>query len=345
MTQALTNLILPYNSISIIGMCKNAGKTTVLNKLLTDCRKLGITMGITSIGRDGEEVDIVTGTDKPKIFVSKGTIIATAAGLLKKSDITIEILRTTQINTPLGEIVFVRARSDGYVQIGGSSIGSQIVSLLEDFKELGADKVLIDGAISRKTLGSPIISDAVILSTGASLGADMNKVVRETAFVAKLLTLEPLQEEHVRKLIGGLDEHTQKFSAIMADNTVRPVDLENSAGIADGAAYIYVRGALSDGLLNKLIMSNVNLRGVKIVVDDGSKLFITERTYEKVRLKGSQIIVLRPINLLAVTINPISTMGYIFDKDTFKAALSEQLEVPVYNAADEKGALHNVFER
>jgi len=316
-------------------MSKNAGKTTVLNKILAECHARGIRVGITSIGRDGEDVDIVTGTDKPKIFVSKGTFIATAAQLLAKSDITKEIMRTTQINTPMGEVVVVRARSDGYVQIGGPSIGSQIVSLIEKFRELGADKVFVDGAISRKTLGGPATCEAAILSTGASFSSDMNKVVNETAFVAKLLTCEPLKDERTREVITTLAESTEKFVAIMPDCSVREMNLDGLADAAEGASHIYVSGALSDGLANKLIMSNTNLRGVKIVVEDGSKLFVTESTFEKFGIKGAKIAVMRPTNLLAITMNPVSAGGYVFDKNAFREALSAKVAVPVYDVVAE----------
>ena len=48
-------------TMSIVGMCKNAGKTTMLNWLLTAGHLRG-TLGLTSIGRDGESTDVVTGT-------------------------------------------------------------------------------------------------------------------------------------------------------------------------------------------------------------------------------------------------------------------------------------------
>ena len=78
----LYELIKPYSSVSLIGMCKNAGKTTVLNRLIKDCRRMDESIALTSIGRDGERSDLVTNTKKPEIFVYDGTIIATAEKLL-----------------------------------------------------------------------------------------------------------------------------------------------------------------------------------------------------------------------------------------------------------------------
>ena len=81
-------------TMSIVGMCKNAGKTTMLNWLLTGGHLRG-TLGLTSIGRDGESTDVVTGTEKPGIFVREGTLIATAKDMLRLGDTTLEIMETT----------------------------------------------------------------------------------------------------------------------------------------------------------------------------------------------------------------------------------------------------------
>ena len=62
MKPTLSQLIAPYSSVSIIGMCKNAGKTTVLNRIIREVNGNGQTIALTSIGRDGENKDLVTGT-------------------------------------------------------------------------------------------------------------------------------------------------------------------------------------------------------------------------------------------------------------------------------------------
>ena len=154
-------------TMSIVGMCKNAGKTTMLNWMLSGGHLHG-TLGLTSIGRDGESTDIVTGTEKPGIFVKEGTLIATAKDMLRLGDVTKEILMTTGIPTPLGEVVILRARSAGHVQLAGPSITTQLKSVSQAFFELGADRSIIDGALGRKSLGARSVAEGVILCTGAS---------------------------------------------------------------------------------------------------------------------------------------------------------------------------------
>ena len=47
----------------------------MLNWLLAHTGRRQV-LGLTSIGRDGESTDVVTGTEKPSIFVPAGTLIA-----------------------------------------------------------------------------------------------------------------------------------------------------------------------------------------------------------------------------------------------------------------------------
>ena len=49
MKTTLSGLIRPYRSVSIIGMCKNAGKTTVLNKIIQEVSGSGQTIALTSM--------------------------------------------------------------------------------------------------------------------------------------------------------------------------------------------------------------------------------------------------------------------------------------------------------
>ena len=39
--KSLYELVAPYDSVSLIGMCKNAGKTTTLNQLIAELKRNG----------------------------------------------------------------------------------------------------------------------------------------------------------------------------------------------------------------------------------------------------------------------------------------------------------------
>lgn len=333
----LLPLIEGYRSLSIIGMCKNAGKTTVLNRIVEEFEATGKTLGLTSIGRDGESVDVVTRTHKPGIYVREGTLIATAMEMLKYCDISREIVGTTGFPTPLGEVVLVRARSDGNVQLAGPSITAQLAKLSDVFFSLGADVTIVDGALSRKTLCAPAVSEATVLCTGASYSRDIHAVIEDTAFAATLLTLPEQHSftEEERANIKG------KAILRMADGGVEP--LPEGMTLADalrspayeGVTGVYVAGAVTDALLKPVLMAGKRFRDLELSAEDGSKLLISRDTFDKLKLRGITLAAARSTKVAAITVNPFSAYGFDLDKDELLMRMREKVRVPVINVLDD----------
>ena len=104
----LYDLSTEYKTLSIVGMAKNAGKTTAMNYLIEEAMDDGIVLGITSIGRDGESQDLVTGTEKPRIYLDQDTIVTVPTQLYELADAGMEILKKTRFSTPLGDLLICR---------------------------------------------------------------------------------------------------------------------------------------------------------------------------------------------------------------------------------------------
>lgn len=307
-TAELVSRLQQVQSMSIVGMCKNAGKTTMLNWLLahTGLRQI---LGLTSIGRDGESTDVVTGTEKPSIFVPAGTLIATAKDMLRLGDVTKEILITTGIPTPLGEVVVMRARSDGYVQLAGPSITAQLREVSRMFFELGATQSIIDGALGRKSLGARNVADGIVLCTGASYNMSMDKVIEDTANFCRLMDLpkaDTLPPEATDGLEACLKEH--------------------------GEAYI--AGALTDTMVIPLLRSGL-LRSSRLVVADPSKVLLKPDTLDKLAVRDVTLQTKDAAQTLCVTVNPVSAYGWKFDKDEFIDRMRQSVKVPVINVKEE----------
>ena len=296
MKEQLLRQLHSVKTMSIVGMCKNAGKTTMLNWLLEQGRLQGV-LGLTSIGRDGESTDVVTGTEKPGIFVREGTLIATARDMLRLGDITKEILMTTGIPTPLGEVVIVRARSAGYVQLAGPSITTQLKTVSREFFDLGADISIID------------VAEGVILCTGASYDMNMDKVVADTAHIYHLMNL-PKAETLPPEAAEGLEKCWR----------------ENGAAL--------ITGALTDSMVLPLLRSGV-LRNGRLVVKDPSKVLLKPDTLDKLATRSVTLETEEAARTLCVTINPVSAYGWRFDKDAFMAAMTAAVDAPVINVKEE----------
>lgn len=249
---SLYELVRGYASLSIIGLCKNAGKTTALNSLLRASPPEGL--AVTSIGRDGEGEDVATGTKKPPIFIREGTLLATAKNLLSVCDITKEILDVPGMETPLGEIVVLRAHSDGFVQLAGPSTVSQLARLSERFRALGAQKIWIDGAAGRRSLSARRLAEATVLCTGASCGGSLAEVVAETAYVSELLQLSEAEAADIA-LDGALSEGYGK-------------DLLQK-GTRDAALLVQDASKI---LLSRATYEKLGLRGNRITVRESVRL-------------------------------------------------------------------------
>ena len=337
--KTLGSLIDEYKSLSMIGMCKNAGKTTAFNQLIKELNDKDEVFAVTSIGRDGESSDLVTGTKKPGIYVHKGTLIATTAGLLKWCDITKEILATTNMSTPMGDVVVLRALSDGNIQLAGPSMNDQLIEISKIFNRFGAGRVLIDGAISRKTLASKAVTEATVLCTGASYHKDIQVTVAHTAYFCRLLSLPAMENERVR---AAIKEKGNEGKVLLIHENGDAVSCRTMKTMEEALykkeykdfKYIYVSGALSDGAIRPTLISSVPLKDKVFIVDDSSKILLTAPVYEKIGIKWASIAVLDTIHLAAVTINPFSAYGYDFDKDEFYERMSAAVDVPVINVED-----------
>lgn len=327
-----------YRSIAIIGMAKNVGKTTLLNFLLNKARGT-CTLGLTSIGRDGEDTDHVTGTEKPRIWVYRGTIIATARRCLSISDITLEIMATTGMMTPMGEIIIIKALSDGYIELAGPSINQHLHQVCDRLLALGCTMVLCDGAISRKTSASPAITEAAILSTGASVHEDMIKVIEDTVHAARMLSIQVTEDDKLIEIAYQYED--TKVIIIDQDYHVKPMALATALASMDMilqqlnecSRYLLIRGVVTDDMLNRMMTGTK--KAMTVVVEDGTKLMLSHDMYERFIKSGGKIEVLHTINLIGISVNPVSPYGYTFDPKVFLDELTKRISIPVFNVYDD----------
>lgn len=326
-------------SLSIIGMAKNAGKTVTLNHLIDDCYREGVALGLTSIGRDGERLDLVTKTDKPTIYVYEGTWIATAESLFDAGTARLEILHVTDMNTAMGRIVIAKVRSDGYVQLAGPATTAGIRQLVIKLRQLGAALVLVDGALDRQTLASPTITDAAVLATGAVLSRNMEHVILETVHRVNLLKtpagpdfLHPIglhcAQARVMAWVPEADENGHQGETHYYD---LPTALGAGKKLAslipkDVTGRLLLPGSLVEQTLVDFLEARGSFQGVTWVVQDATKVFISPNVFLKLVHRGLRLEVVSPMRLLGVTVNPVAPQGYAFKPDTFLEAMQSRLE-------------------
>lgn len=334
----LLNLIKEdYKIISIVGMAKNSGKTVTLNHLLLEAMEEEVPIGITSLGRDGESVDLVTETEKPRIFATEGTIIATSTSLLSLGDANVEIIKVTDYRTPLGNVVLGRVRSSGYIQLAGPQSLNEIKQVAEEMLELGAKFVIIDGALDRRSSAAPSIADATILATGAVLSRDINRAIEETLHIVNTFSLPQVEDKAIREIMNDL-MNRDEIGVIDSNLNVNIIPIKTALGggqmigqsLKEDSKYIFIPGSLVNSTLEELINSTRKYKNVKIVIPDGTKIFIRPKEWLKFMRFGVRVMVLNPINLIAITLNPYAAAGYYYEPFNYLETMQSYINtIPV----------------
>lgn len=323
-----------YKTLSIVGMSKNAGKTTALNYIIEEAMDEGVVLGITSTGRDGETVDLVTGTEKPRVFLDTGTIVSIPKQLYDLAEAGLEILKMSKYSTALGQLLLCRVVESGYVQIAGPVSTADHREMCKEMLSLGAELILIDGAIDRKSIAAPETSDAIILSTGAVLSRSMNRVVDETAHTLELYSLPIIENQFIRETIE--DKNKRENVLIFSGEKVRQLDLKTGLGasrIIDDAIdektdYIYIPGALTNSVIADIHPKK--FKKVKFVLKDPTKIFIDSIKWGQLKKQGFCVEVLKNIKVAAITVNPYAPLGYSFEHKALIEAMKAAVgDIPV----------------
>jgi hypothetical protein len=323
-----------YKTIAVVGMAKNAGKTTTLNYLIEQAVDNGIKLGITSTGRDGETIDVATGTDKPKVYLYPQTLVSVPASLFEYTTANMEILRMTKYHTSLGPAMICRVIDGGDVQIAGPVLTSDQLNISNDMLKFGAEMILIDGAIDRKSIASPEASDAIILATGAVLSRNMQKVVAETAYTVSLYSLKLIDDATIKERFHAAEKITVVGSGGNCNEKyqdVRELDIKTgfaSSNIIDEAIdgwtkYVYIPGALTSSVIENI--SPKKFQHVTFVVKDATKIFLSSDVWHKLVKKGFVLRVLNKVNVAAISINATSPEGYSFERNEFMAAMKNAM--------------------
>jgi hypothetical protein len=174
----LSELIAPVQRLALVGLAKNTGKTETLAASLRELATQNTRVGVTSIGRDGEEHDVIDARiNKPRIVLQAGSLVASTDALVRASGLAHERLAQTGVRTPLGEVVITKLTEQGAIEVAGPSTAEDLRTVSDAMIGFGAEIVLIDGSIDRRAASSPAVADGLLMATGAVLSEELEAVV------------------------------------------------------------------------------------------------------------------------------------------------------------------------
>jgi len=324
--------ILNYNSLSIVGLQKNTGKTECLKYVLARLPLEKKRVAVTSIGIDGETTDQVTRTQKPEIVLREGMYFGTSEAHYRQRRLVSELIDVSDESTSLGRVVTARALTQGKILLSGPSSTLGLQRWMRDMRRHEIDLAIVDGALSRLSLASPAVSQSMILATGAAYSINMTQLVQRTAFVVELINLEVTSESNIALLtplesgMWWIDTCGLLHEMPMATSLSQQVEFQGM----DSCRTLYVAGALVDTFLEK-VRKNKSLKHVELVVRDFTKIFVTPQQLRLFVKMGGTIRVLQKSKLIAVTVNPTSPSGYVLDSNALCDRLSQAINLPVYD--------------
>jgi hypothetical protein len=345
----LSALTASTRRLALVGLAKNTGKTETLAALLRELRVEGRRVGVTSIGRDGEERDVIDSRiAKPRIVLSGESLVATTDTLLRASGLPHELLERTDIRTPLGRVLIARLRGPGAVEVAGPSAAADVRAVSDAMLAYGAEQVLIDGAIDRRAASSPEVADGLVIATGAVLSRDIEQVVDQTRDAVELVRLPGLDEDgeqglRLRALAAGSAESmlvgTDLEPVALLPHFALTADAQQIAALLDAhpnARWLLLAGALPERFLADLAhAAGRRGRELVLVVGDPTKVFLSQRAPGWYRAQGIELRALRSTALLAITVNPLAPESHRFASERLRALLRDAIaDVPVFDVLD-----------
>ncbi|PTM56840.1 hypothetical protein C8J48_3165 [Desmospora activa DSM 45169] len=330
----------PIQSCAVFGLAKNVGKTTVLNAMAKQAEMEGVTLGLLSVGVDGEKRDVWSLREKPPIHVPTDGWVATAASLLEPNAGKWEWVEETGIHSPLGPVVIARARTRATVKLAGVNRSRGVAEVLQRMEQLGILLALVDGAYDRKAAGDPWLTDTAVAVAGAALGPSLDAVVERVAewwsIAALPAVTSPLLQQAGKnardrgRLAGvrGGEVVSLPFSSLLMQQSQWQQTLDKPEWTA-----LALPGALTESALALLLGRGSPL---DLILSDPTRCFVSRRSLRRWFRMGGKLLYLRPLRLRAWGINPVSPDGYTLDSHRLQERIAKIVHpVPIVDVKQE----------
>lgn len=302
-------------TLAVMGMSKNTGKTVALNHLLACAAHDGVAIGLTSIGRDGEEHDQVFEIPKPPVRVWPGSIVATARDTLARARVRCKLLAASGVGSPMGEIVLVLVLEHGTMEVAGASRAADQQSIIGQLRQSACALIVLDGALGRSQHASPAVAEGMILATGAAVGGGIGNILRKTRERLAMLEIAQADAQTARRCrpvfaqggVGVWDRAGQLVAHLDVATLNAAAALRAFADRAP--ATIALSGAVGKRLWPTLRQLLADNPGLTLVVGDGTKLFIEHADLRHFRQHGGRVLAERRIAIVGITVNPCAPHG------------------------------------
>lgn len=298
---------------AIAGISKNSGKTSFLNYLTAQLE--GRRLGILTTGRDGEDRDVVFGNVKPSVRIKAGTLFTATAEALAKLGSAVTVKQKLPYSIAHHSLWLLVANRDLETEITGPSTTQAQVQTAELMLNAGAELVLIDGSLDRKSIALHPRVQGVFLVAGGSYG-NLDKIEAELDRLLLLAGLpvypkaaEISAKDMINLYVKGRWQTTVHQSLLnFNSDLLETISQSHPQGI-------YLPGALTDSVLKEL---KPLLQGMKdLICRHPLQLHLSRSSLEQLGT-GHRLFCLRPFRIHAIILNSWSVKGSHLDCLSFR---------------------------
>ncbi len=301
--------------IAIIGLSKNSGKTSFLNWLNNTFP--ADERGIITTGRDGEDFDLVGGNKKPKVYIPANTFFSTFAHIAQSNSPFIKIIRKLPFQTGGKTLWLVKSLVALNTEIVGPSSVNDQIELSEIILAEGAEQILIDGSLDRKSiLLSPKIKN-FFLVVSPEVGSK-SVIFNELSRVVELSKI-PLQKNFNDKsnITIQYDNHIEEldFASLYGNEKKLLNKIINQKNINK----IYIPGAITDKSW-KIIKATFLNFNFDLILKNAFNIHLNFHNFENMK-KNIKLYTQHPIKLLGIVVNSFAVNGEHIDCDDLRNSI------------------------
>ncbi len=315
---------------TIAGICKNSGKTSFLNWVLAQNSKYPF--GVLTTGRDGEEIDLVYGNPKPAVRLPASTIFSSTSGAIDKLGSAVDVLQKLPFQAGTKKLWLLKALRDLETEIVGPANALAQVQTAELMQTLGAEIVLIDGSLDRKSIALNDKVKGIFLVVGSSFG-DIDKISFELARLVQLSHIPEYTNNHT-----SLNEDSVSFCQ---ENRWQDMKINSLLGNEQEVMNIlahekpdklYIPGAISDTVLNGIKPA---LKDIRDIITRHSLQLHLNKTNLEYLVSSHNMYTLKPFRIVAIIVNSWSVKGNHLDSKILRDRIRQQVNsVPVIDICE-----------
>ncbi len=325
---SLASDLLVKNGITVIvGLAKNAGKTSLLNWLLYHNKKKSI--GVITTGRDGEETDLVYGTPKPKVFIPPNSLYTVRKQILKDHPNGIEIIDKLPYKAGGDDIWLIKNQFPIATEIVGPPSAVEQIKCASLLLAKGADSVIIDGSLDRKAIASSSAVSSLIIVASPAFGK-IAEIIEELGKMLDLSSLKqftPLSKNKLPSFANKVMLLNQKDYTLIREYPFSTILGREKEVHSDTKAILYLPGSLTEKSLQLLpVSANFNL-----LVKHPLNIQVSSSVLSKIK---PYLTTLNRFTISAIAVNSYSVKGNHLDCEKFRMIIRDISKIPVIDITE-----------